>query len=68
LFKRLAPDHQPAADLGGSILRLRDGLRTMGFRDGSFRESGLMRINHLTRLREKGILDQELRWTKRMAA
>jgi len=68
LFKRLAPHHQPAADLDASIVRLRDSLLAMSFRDGSFRDSGLMRINHLTRLREKGILDEELRWTRRMAA
>jgi len=68
LFRRLAPAHQPAADLDASIRRLRDGLVAMGFRDGAFRDSGLMRINHLTRLREQGALDAELRWTKRMAA
>ncbi len=67
LFKRLAPDHQPALDLGRSILELGDGLAAMGFQDGAFRSSGLMRINHLTRLREKGVLDDELRWTRRMA-
>jgi nucleoside-diphosphate-sugar epimerase len=68
LFRRLASGHQPAADLQGSIGRLRDGLREMSFNDPAFRESGLMRINHLQRLREKGILDQDLRWTRRMAA
>jgi nucleoside-diphosphate-sugar epimerase len=67
LYKRLAPDHQPAVDLDRSVVELRDGLRGMGFSDGDFRKSGLMRINHLTRLREKGVLDDELRWTRRMA-
>ncbi len=63
LYKRLAPDHQPTFDLDRSILELRDRLTAMGFRDGNFRSSTLMRINHLTRLREQGILDNELRWT-----
>jgi hypothetical protein len=68
LFRRLAPDHQPVAELDDSIIQLRDGLQAMSFSDRSFRDSGLMRLNHLNRLREKGILDQELRWTRRVAA
>jgi hypothetical protein len=68
LFQRLASSHQPAVELSDSIIRLRDGLRAMSFSDTSFRNSGLMRINHLNRLCEKGILDQDLRWTRRMAA
>jgi len=68
LFRRLASGHQPVAELGDSIIRLRDGLQAMSFSDRSFRDSGLMRINHLNRLREKGMLDQDLRWTRRMAA
>jgi len=68
LFRRLAPEHQPVAELGDSIIRLRDGLQAMSFSDRSFRDSGLMRLNHLNRLREKGILDQDLRWTRRVAA
>lgn len=62
LYKRLAPDHQPAMDLTGSITELRDGLREMGFADGEFRASTLMRINHLTRLREQALLDSDFRW------
>jgi nucleoside-diphosphate-sugar epimerase len=68
LFRRLAPDHQPVAELDDSIIQLRDGLQAMSFSDRSFRDSGLMRLNHLNRLREKGILDQELRWSRRVAA
>jgi hypothetical protein len=35
----------------------------MEFHDLEFRSSGLLRINHLTRLREEGLLDERLRWT-----
>lgn len=62
LYAHLAPDHQPRVDLTRSVAELRDGLRAMGFADGEFRKSGLMRINHLHRLRESGWLDDGLRW------
>jgi len=64
LYRSLAPDHQPQKDLAGSITELRDGLREMGFADGEFRSSTLMRINHLTRLRERGLLDSDFRWKR----
>lgn len=67
LYRRMAPAHQPRVDLQRSIVELREGLAAMGFHDGAFRKSGLMRIVHLTRLREQGVLDDELRWTRRMA-
>lgn len=62
LYRRLAPDHQPQQDLAGSIRELRDGLRAIGFADGEFHSSTLMRINHLARLREQGLLDADFRW------
>lgn len=64
-FAQLAPGHQPRVDLERSVAELRDGLMSMGFADGEFRKSGLMRINHLHRLRETGWLDDSLRWTKK---
>ena len=68
-YRRLAPDHQPQVDLASSITGLRDGLARMGFADGEFRSHQLMRINHLTRLREQGLLDADFRWirTRQMA-
>lgn len=65
LFARLAPDHQPRVGLARSVSELRDGLVAMGFRDGEFRKSGLMRINHLHRLRESALLDGSLRWVEK---
>lgn len=64
LYKRLAPDHQPRVALTDSIVGLRDGLNQMSFADGDFRSHTLMRINHLTRLREQGLLDEDFRWIR----
>ena len=36
----------------------------MGFADGEFRNSDLMRLNHLTQLRERGLLDGDFRWIR----
>jgi UDP-glucose 4-epimerase len=64
LYRHLAPDHQPRVGLKSSIVGLRDGLRGMGFADGEFRSHTLMRINHLNRLRELGLLDEDFRWIR----
>lgn len=63
LFRRLAPEHQPRVDLTESIKELKEGLESLGFRDGEFRNSRYMRLKVLTELQEKGLLDRELRWT-----
>lgn len=62
LYQNRAPHHQPVTDLEASIRELREGFARMGFSDPDFRKSSLMRINHLTRLKECGQLDDELRW------
>jgi nucleoside-diphosphate-sugar epimerase len=64
-YRELAPDHQPQVDLDAAIAELEAGLRSMSFADEDFRNSPLMRIHHLGRLRESGRLDEELRWTHR---
>lgn len=63
LFKKLAPAHQPTVGLKESIQELKTGLESIGFRDGEFRNSKYMRLNILMELREKGLLDSQLRWT-----
>jgi len=63
LYERLAPNHQPIMDLEQSVKQIQHGLQAMGFHDGAFRDSDLMRINHLARLKDQGALDDELRWT-----
>jgi nucleoside-diphosphate-sugar epimerase len=62
LFKRLAPDCQPAMDLKASIKELKNGLEEMGFKDLDFRNSNYMRLKVLKDLRSKGYLDKNLEW------
>ena len=64
LFKKLAPEHQPKFDLIASIKELKDGLEAMEFKDGDFRNSKYMRLNILTQLRDKGLLNQNLEWVQ----
>jgi hypothetical protein len=64
LYRKLAPDHQPAVVLDQSIRELRSGLEAMGFRDAKFRESKFMRLNILLELRKKGLLNDKLEWTR----
>jgi nucleoside-diphosphate-sugar epimerase len=61
-FKSLAPDHQPEYDLQTTILELKSGLDAMGFREKNFRETNFMRLRVLDSLRERGLLDEDLRW------
>jgi nucleoside-diphosphate-sugar epimerase len=62
LFRKLAPGHQPAVGLTESIQELKAGLESIGFRDEQFRNSKYMRLNVLMDLRNKGLLDNKLRW------
>jgi nucleoside-diphosphate-sugar epimerase len=64
LYERLAPEHQPQVDLLSAIAELKEGLEGMGFSDPNFRSSKYMRLEVLKRLREKGILDANLEWTR----
>jgi len=64
LFRKLAPANQPTVDLIESIKELKNGLESMGFIDGDFRNSKYMRLKVLTELQEKGLLNQRLQWIK----
>jgi nucleoside-diphosphate-sugar epimerase len=64
LFKQLAPKHQPVVTLEESVKELKEGLESMGFKDEDFRKSHYMRLNILTRLQEKGILNDKMQWIK----
>jgi nucleoside-diphosphate-sugar epimerase len=61
-FQTMAPNHQPQVGLREAIDEVRSGLMAMNFENHRFRESPMMRIVHLTRLREAGLLDSDLRW------
>jgi nucleoside-diphosphate-sugar epimerase len=62
LFKKLAPDHQPALDLSTTIEELKEGLEGMNFQDEDFRNSRFMRLKVLTHLRETNMLNEKLEW------
>ena len=63
LFRSLAPDHQPKAELASTILELKEGLDAIGFHDTNFRESAFMRLNVLKQLRSRGLLNDHLAWS-----
>lgn len=63
LYKKLAPDHQPLMKLEDTIREVKDGLAAMGFNDPNFRESQFIRLKVLGRLREQGLLNNNLEWT-----
>jgi nucleoside-diphosphate-sugar epimerase len=64
LYKQLAPDHQPQHNLLDTIQELKHNLDEMGFSDGNFRNSRLMRLKVLNHLQEKTLIDSQLSWTK----
>ncbi len=68
LFRKLAPNHQPAETLDSSINRLRDGLRDIAFADRDFRQSQLIRLKVLERHIEQQRLDADLVWRRQPPA
>ena len=64
LYNKLAPAYQPRVGLTDSIEELKNGLESIGFKDGAFRNSRHMRLKVLTELQEKGFLNEKLQWTK----
>jgi len=63
LYQQLAPDHQPRHNLLDTIRELKQNLDEMGFTDGNFRDSRLMRLKVLNHLQEKTLIDSQLNWT-----
>jgi nucleoside-diphosphate-sugar epimerase len=63
LYQQLAPNHQPKRKLIDTIQELKDNLEGMGFADGNFRNSLLMRLKVLNSLQEKSLIDEKLVWT-----
>lgn len=58
----LTPGHVPEVSLKTSVQNLASGLRQMGFADGEFRASPLMRLRTLKHHIEQGRLSLDLRW------
>lgn len=61
LFKKLAPDHQPAHNLERSIKDLVAGFKEIDFKTSNFRNSDFMRLNVISKLSSNGTIDQQLR-------
>lgn len=68
LFRKLAPSHQPRYDLITTVKELKACLEDMGFQDKNFRNSKYVRLNVVTRLREMGLLNENLEWAWRLAS
>jgi nucleoside-diphosphate-sugar epimerase len=62
LFAELAPAHTPIVPLAKSVSNLLAGLSGIGFSDGEFRSSPLMRLRTLKDHIAAGRLSQDLRW------
>jgi nucleoside-diphosphate-sugar epimerase len=62
MFRALAPDDQPQVTIAESVRELVAGLTDAGFHDRDFRQSPLMRIHTLNRLRSVGRLREDLTW------
>ncbi len=62
-FTALVPDRlRPRIGLGQAVADLRAGLERMAFSDERFREGALIRLHTLNRLRDRGLLDEDLSW------
>lgn len=64
LFSELAKDYQPQSNLEQSINNLIIGLNSINFRDKYFRESYLIRLNHLKSLKKMNLIDENLYFLK----
>jgi nucleoside-diphosphate-sugar epimerase len=61
-YRDVAPRHQPQIDLEKTIADLRDGLQHMKFSDSNFRQSAYIRLHTLSNLRQRELLDENLKW------
>ena len=62
LYKKLAPNHQPLFNLKQTITDLYFQLTDMEFQDKNFRQSELIRLNVINRLKNNMLLDSKLFW------
>ncbi|RME90843.1 MAG: NAD(P)-dependent oxidoreductase [Candidatus Hydrogenedentota bacterium] len=62
LFKSLAPDYTPQVSLEQAVKDIAEGLEKAKFSDANFRESEYIRLVKLNRLKEAGLLNENLEW------
>ena len=63
LFRSLAPRHQPEATLDGTIGGLVSALERAGVREPGFARDRYVRLKALLALKDRGLLDAEMKWT-----
>ncbi|MDH5698948.1 MAG: SDR family oxidoreductase [Nitrospirota bacterium] len=61
-FMKLAPEFQPSIDLQTAIVELKDGMEAINFNDKDFRNSQLIRLNLLKRLKASELVTDNLEW------
>jgi nucleoside-diphosphate-sugar epimerase len=61
-FLKLAPEFQPSIDLTTAIVELKDGLKAINFNNKDFRNSQLIRLNLLKRLKAADLVTDNLEW------
>lgn len=61
-FMKLAPEFQPSIDLQTAIVDLKDGMKAINFHDKDFRNSQLIRLNLLKRLKTAKLITENLDW------
>ena len=61
-FMKLAPEFQPSIDLQTAIVELKDGMEAINFNDRDFRNSQLIRLNLLKRLKASELVTDNLEW------
>lgn len=64
LFAKLAPNHQPLANLPDTVKKMQEALMEMDFADSDYRNSNLMRLNVINRHLSSGRLNKDLSWVK----
>jgi nucleoside-diphosphate-sugar epimerase len=67
-FMKLAPEFQPSIDLNTAIVELKDGMKAINFNNRDFRNSQLIRLNMLKRLKTAGLITENLEWVAQGAS
>jgi hypothetical protein len=62
-FQGLAPSHQPRYRLVETITELIAGLEETGFKDGRWPRSRFIRLDVLSELQHRHLVDEALQWT-----
>jgi nucleoside-diphosphate-sugar epimerase len=62
-FRELAPSHQPRYRLVDTIAELAEGMEQIGLREGTCPRSRFIRLDVLSELQRRGLVDEALTWT-----